>query len=397
MKKILLALLLASLAWLLFWPVPIEPVAWQAPDAPPLAGPYAGNALLADVERLAEGVGIGPEDVAIDDQGNLYVGYEDGRLMRFASDGTNPDLIANTGGRPLGLDFDPEGHLIVADGTAGLLRVTPYGEITVLAREANGIPFGFADDVDVAANGKIYFSDASTKFGPAQKARDDIFEHGGHGRLLEYDPATGNTQVLVDGLQFANGIAVAPDQQSVLVTETGNYSIVRYWLAGERAGEHDTFFANLPGLPDGMSSNGHDTYWVALYAPRSAALDALSNWPLLRKIAFRLPLWMQPQPAPHAFVLGLSLDGEVTHNLQHVGRQSFHPITSVEEADGKLYFGSLMQDALAVMPVPASNSGKGHSTHNSDTAQQPQAASPTTDIDTPASSMAGQQPDGATP
>lgn len=355
MKKLFLFALLGFLAWLLWWPVTIEPVSWQAPTAPALTGPYATNNVLADVERLAVGAGIGPEDVAIDEQGNLYAGYQDGRLVRFSADGSAADLIANTGGRPLGLDFDPQGRLVVADGLAGLLRVAPSGEISVLTTEAAGVRFGFTDDVDVANNGKIYFSDASSKFGPALKARDDIFEHGGHGRLLEYDPHSGATRVLLDGLQFANGVAVAPDQQSVLVTETGNYSIVRYWLEGERAGEHEVFFSNLPGLPDGMSSNGRDTYWVALYAPRSAALDALSSWPTLRKIAFRLPLWMQPQPAPHAFVLGLSLDGTVTHNLQHVGEDSFHPVTSVEQAGDNLYLGSLLQDALAVLPLPGAN------------------------------------------
>ena len=351
--RISAVVLAALLAYLLFWPVPIEPVAWQAPAAPALTGDYAINDRLAGLTRLGEGQGVGPEDVAVDAAGNLFVGYEDGRLVRFDADGNNADLLANTGGRPLGLDFDNDGNLIVADGYKGLLRVAMSGKIDVLTSEADGMPFLFTDDVDVADDGRIYFSDASSKFGPALKARDDILEHGGHGRLLQFNPATGVTTTLLDGLQFANGVAVAPDQQSVLVTQTGSYNIVRYWIAGERAGEHEIFFDNLPGIPDGMSSNGRDTYWVALYAPRNAVLDALSDWPFLRKMAFRLPQWMQPQPAAHAFVLGLSLDGRVTHNLQHVGADSFYPITSVEQANGKLYLGSLTQPAFAVIDAPA--------------------------------------------
>lgn len=351
--RITFAVLAALVAYLLFWPVPIEPVAWQAPTAPTLTGDYAINDRLAGVTRLGVNQGNGPEDVAVDAAGNLFVGYDDGRLVRFDADGNNPDLLANTAGRPLGLDFDNDGNLIVADGYKGLLRVAMSGKIEVLAAEADGTPFLFTDDVDVAADGRIYFSDASSKFGPAMKARDDVLEHGGHGRLLQFDPATGVTTTLLDGLQFANGVAVAPDQQSVLITQTGSYNIVRYWIEGERAGEHEIFFDNLPGIPDGMSSNGRDTYWVALYGPRNALLDAMSNWPLLRKMAFRLPMWLQPEPAPHAFVLGLSLDGSVTNNLQHFGPDSFHPITSVEEANGKLYLGSLTQPAFAVIDAPA--------------------------------------------
>ncbi len=348
MKKLLLTLMLAVLAYLSFWPVAIEPVAWHAPEAPALEGPYAPNAALADVMLLAKGEGEGPEDVAVDERGRFYVGYVDGRIVRFDPNSDHSEQLANTGGRPLGLDFDPEGNLIIADGYKGLLRLHPDGRLDTLATQANGLPFVFTDDVDVADDGIIYFSDASSKFGPAMKARDDVLEHGGHGRLLAYYPDTQQTKVLLDGLQFANGVAVCPDQQCVLVTETGNYDIIRYWLKGERAGEHEVFFANLPGIPDGMSSNGTDTYWVALYAPRNALLDALSDWPQLRKVAMRLPFFLQPQPAPHAFVLGLSLDGEVTHNLQHVGDDSFHPITSVEQSGNSLLLGSLTQPAFAI-------------------------------------------------
>jgi sugar lactone lactonase YvrE len=349
--KILAAATLALLAWLAFWPVPIEPVAWQAPEAPSLEGVYAPNERLAAVRRLAIGVGIGPEDVAVDAVGQLYVGYEDGRLVRFDSDGGNPTLLADTGGRPLGLAFDPDGRLVVCDGYKGLLRVSMDGVIEVLATAADGVPFGFTDDLDIAFDGTIYFTDASWKFGPAMKARDDILEHGGHGRLLRHDPASGVTTVLLDGLQFANGVALAPDGRSVLVAQTGRYDVLRYWLEGEKSGSHEVFIENLPGIPDGISSNGRDTYWLALFTVRNPMLDALSNWPRLRKVAYRLPAFLQPQPVRHAFVLGLSLDGQVSHNLQHAGRDSFSPVTSVEEAHGRLYLGSLTQDAFGVFDL----------------------------------------------
>mgnify|MGYP000277074511 CR=1 FL=1 len=340
------------LAYLLLWPVGVDPVVWEAPVAPAMTGQFAPNGYLKDAEVLGLDDGIGPEDVAIDDEGYLYVGYVDGRIVRFDPDGNNPDLIANTEGRPLGLDFAPSGNLIVADGYKGLLSISAAGAITTLSDSANGLAYGFTDDVDVDSNGIAYFSDASSKFGPAMHARDDIMEHGGHGRLLRYDPATNQAEVLLDGLQFANGIALSQNEDFVLVTETGNYRIVRYWLKGDKAGTHDIFMDNLPGIPDGISANGDGTFWLALFSPRNAMLDSLSDKPLLRKVAFRLPEFLQPQPAHHAFVLGLNEQGQVTHNLQHNAPEAFAPITSVEQVGNTLYLGSLTASAFAAYVLP---------------------------------------------
>ncbi len=354
MKKIIALLIIAALAgYLLFWPVPIEPVAWQAPEAPKLEGRYASNSALANITTLALGEGSGPEDVAIDKEGSLYVGYDDGRIVRFNSEGKEPDLIANTQGRPLGLDFDPEGNLIVADGYKGLLSISPSGAIMPLSTTLDGIDYGFTDDVDADSNGVLYFTDASSKFGPAMKARDDVLEHGGHGRLIRYDPAREHAELLLDGLQFANGVALSKEEDFVLVNETGSYQIVRYWLKGEKAGTHDVFFENLPGIPDGISSNGDGTFWVALFSPRNALLDALSDKPLLRKVAFRLPQFLQPQPAHYSFVLGLNELGDVTHNLQYNGDGAFAPITSVEQHGETLYLGSLTEPRFAAYQLGA--------------------------------------------
>lgn len=349
--RILLVLVVFGLIWLTTSPVPIEPEAWEAPPTPALEGRYAVNDRLAAVRRVGRGVGMGPEDVAVAANGTVYAGYEDGRIVRFVPGQGAPRLFAQTDGRPLGLEFDGEGRLVVCDGYQGLLRIARDGALEVLATEAAGLPFGFTNDLDIAADGTIYFTDASWKFGPAMKARDDLLEHGGHGRLLQYDPATGAVTVLLDGLQFANGVALAPDERSVLVVQTGSYNVLRYWLAGERAGTHEVFIDNLPGIPDGISSNDRDTYWLALFTVRNPALDALAPYPWLRKLVFRLPQFLQPQPAPHAFVLGLSLDGDVTHNLQHDGAHSFAPVTSVTEAGGRLYLGSLTQDAFGVLDL----------------------------------------------
>ena len=338
------------LIYLLFWPVAIDPAAWTPPEAPALTGVYEANTRLASVERLGTGVGVGPEDVAVDDRGRIYSGMEDGRIMRFQPDGSQPEVFADTGGRPLGLHFDAAGNLVVGDTLKGLLSIAPDGSITVLSTEQGGVPFRCTDDVDIATDGNIYFSDASFKFGLGGYTAD-LMEHRPNGRLLAYDPSTKTTRLVLDNLYFANGVAVSPDQSFVLVVETGKYRVQRYWLTGPRQGESEVFIDNLPGFPDGISSNGKDTFWLALASPRKADVDAMLPQPFLRKIIMRLPEAMLPAAENHGFVLGLDMDGRVIHNLQDPSA-GYAQITSVQEHEGMLYLGSLVEDAIGRLPVP---------------------------------------------
>src|SRR5688500_15378823 len=164
-KKFVVAIALllvgAALVYLLFAPVPITPAAWTPPTAPEFTGQSERNTRLSPVEKLSVGDGHKPEDVALDAQGRIYAGLEDGRIMQLQPDGTQPRLFANTQGRPLGMIFDRVGNLIVTDAIKGLLSVSPAGEIKVLATEADGVKFGCLNDLDIGADGTIYFSEAS--------------------------------------------------------------------------------------------------------------------------------------------------------------------------------------------------------------------------------------------
>jgi len=348
---VLVSLAIVLALYLLLWPVRIDPAAWHPPKAPPLTGVYAVNDGLAAVERIEIAGGNGPEDVAVDSLGRIYGGLQNGKIVRVQADGSGEEIFADTQGRPLGLQFDRQGNLIVADGYKGLLSINPAGEITVLSTGVNGVPFGFTDDVDIAKNGVIYFSDASWKFSQ-EGYQMDALEHRPNGRLLAYDPASKKTTVLLDSLYFANGIAVSPDQTFVLVNETWEYRIRRYWLRGEKAGASDIFIANLPGFPDGVSCNGKDTFWVALASPRQKIVDALADKPFLRKVVARLPKFVQPDALHYGFLLGLDVNGNVKFNLQSPSGKPFAVVTSVQQEGDVLFLGSLFEKAIGKLPVP---------------------------------------------
>ncbi|HAF15282.1 MAG TPA: gluconolactonase [Blastocatellia bacterium] len=368
---VLASLLAVVVLYLLLWPVAISPQAWTPPPAPPLTGQYQANSLLAKIERLPLGTGLGPEDVALDVEGRIYAGLDDGRIMRLQPNGTYPEVFSNTHGRPLGLIFDPGGNLIVADAIKGLLSIAPDGSVTVLTTEADGVPFGCTNDLDVAADGTIYFTDASSKF-PLSNFTADILEHGPNGRLLAYDPKTKATRTILSHLCFANGVAVSPDQSFVLVVETGKYRVHRVWLnkgptevvvvqsrtwiGGPKYGRSEIFIDNLPGFPDGISSNGKDKFWLALVTPRDQALDKLLPHPFLRKIVARLPKFLQPAPKRYSFVLGLDANGRVIENLQDGSPQCYAEIANAVERNGALYFGSIGESSVGRYRLPQSSS-----------------------------------------
>lgn len=358
LKKILLlllALIIAIVLYFVAWPVPIEPVAWEAPPNPGYAGPFAPNERLKGIEVFPIADNHGPEDIALDAQGRIYATTHEGRIVRLQADCSSPENWVETGGRPLGIDFDNEGNLIVADAFLGLLSIAPDRTITELATMADGVPIRYADDADVAADGKIYFSDASTKFGAKEwggtyeASLIDLMEHGGHGRLLVYDPATGEAKTLVEGLNFANGVAVSPDQTYVLVNETGSYRVIRYWIAGPKKGQAEPLIEGLPSFPDNISTGLDGRFWVAFVSPRNPLVDNLSGTPFLRKLIQRMPAFLRPKAVAYGHIIAIDGDGNVLEDLQDP--DGSYPInTSVTEAEDYLYIGSLVTPVLGRLP-----------------------------------------------
>jgi sugar lactone lactonase YvrE len=353
--KFLIIGLVSLLIYLLAWPVPVDPVPWTTPPNPGYTGAFAPNERLANLETLPIGSNHGPEDIALDRTGRIYAATREGWIVRLDADGSNPQHWAQTDGRPLGMEFDGQGNLIVADAYRGLLSIRPDARVAVVTDEADGIPIRYADDVDVAADGKIYFSDASTKFGAMEFGGTypasllDLMEHGGHGRLLMYDPATGVTTTLLDGINFANGVAVSHDQSFVLVNETGEYRVLRYWISGPRKGQSEPLIEALPSFPDNISTGLEGRFWVALVSPRDRAFDELSDSPLGRKIVQRLPEFFRPKAVAYGHVIAINAAGEVLENLQDPSGS--YPInTTAVESEEYLYIGSLVAPNIARMP-----------------------------------------------
>ena len=346
-RSLLLGGALIAALWLLGVKAPVDAQAWQPAPNPGLTGVFAPNQALAAITSIP--VGMAPEHVACDAEGTLYTSLDDGAVLRGSRHG-QWEVIGNTGGRPLGLRTDGKDGLWIADSMKGLLHMSATGEIEVLATEINNESLKFVDDLDVDSSGRIWFSDASARFDYTQVALD-FFEGSRTGRLLRYDPTTSHIEVMMDGLFFANGVTLGPNEDYVLVNETGMGRVHRLWLQGDQAGERDIFVDELPGTPDNIRFDGVDTFWIAMPSLR-ASIDALARLPRLRALLSWLPIpLLEAAAQPATFVVGVNLDGEVIHNLQDQ-ENPFHYTTGVTPCGDTLYLGSLQTTAIGALPRP---------------------------------------------
>ncbi|MEU6084357.1 SMP-30/gluconolactonase/LRE family protein [Streptomyces sp. NPDC047108] len=300
----------------------------------------------------------GPEDVQVDASGRVLTGTGDGRILRFTLDEAgrtdHSEVLARTGGRPLGLEVTADDGLLVCDARRGLLRVdTRAGSVEVLADEVDGRPLRFCSNVTEASDGTVYFTVSSRRHG-LEAWLGDILEHTGTGLLVRLRPG-GEPEVLLDGLQFANGVALAPDESFLIVAETGAYRLTRFWLTGPRAGRRDTFLDGLPGFPDNISRSPGGLYWIAIASPREPALDWLHRRSgTVRRAAGAMGAAvtrLRARPRTTVRVLAVDSESRIVHDLV-LRRSPYRMVTSVCAFGDGLVLGSLNERGVAVCGPP---------------------------------------------
>ena len=355
----------ALAAYLALWPVPIEPLAWSPAGQAAYSGVHAPNQRLVALQHIPLNGEVGPEHIAFGPDGKLYTTVASGNVLRMNGDGSGSQVFVNTGGRVLGFDFDAKGNLIAADAFKGLLKIAPDASITLLTdKVAPDDPIVYADAVVVARNGKMYLSDASTRFAPKDWGGTfpasflDILEQSASGRILEFDPASGKTRLVARGLSFANGVALSEDQHWLFVNETGRYRVWKIAVDADRAdlagavpspAVASVLLDNLPGYPDNLMRGRDGRIWLGFTKPRSAVIDALAGKPWLRKLMLRLPRATWPVPKTYGHVIAFTEDGKIVADLQDPSG-SYPETTAITETAERLYVQSLHATTLAWLP-----------------------------------------------
>jgi len=321
-----------------------------ATTPPPLDGAWVpDDTRLDDLDLFPLPGGVGPEDVAVDPAGRVVSGALDGRIWRWPADpapGQPPTLVADTGGRPLGIEVDPrDGSLVVCDAWRGVLRVTENGQVTALCDSGAGRRLVFCNNAAIGRDGTVYFTDSSDRYGVDAWKRD-LLEHRPNGRLLALRPGGREAELVADGLFFPNGVALTPDESAVLLVETAAHRLLRIPLGGGPPG----VLADLPAYPDNMSAVGDGTYWIGLPSPRVAIAERLLPYPRLRRISSLLPDVLLPQPADYSMVALVDGEGSVLRTL-HGPAGRYRMLTGVRQHGDQLWLGSLTESAVGRVPL----------------------------------------------
>ncbi|CAK9159216.1 unnamed protein product [Ilex paraguariensis] len=352
-SSIIIACLLAITLQIIFFS-PISPNLLQLPPASS-ASIFTPNNQLQKVIKLGEGLLKDPEDVCVDNMGVLYTATRDGWIKRLHKNGSWENWRMIGGDTLLGITVSRTGDLIVCDTEKGLLKVGEEGVSVLASAYANGDKIRFADDVIEAVDGSLYFSVASTKFG-LHEWYLDVLEARPHGQLLKYDPSLNQTSILLDNLCFANGVALSPNQDFLVVCETWKHRCLKYWLKGETKGQTEIFIDNLPGAPDNINLAPDGSFWIALLQLSSSGLEFVHTSKVSKHLVATFPKLIEQVNGVRrkAMVINVAPHGKIIRKFDDPTGKVMSMVTSALEFDDHLYLGSLNSGFIGKLPLKKS-------------------------------------------
>jgi sugar lactone lactonase YvrE len=245
--------ILGVILWVI--PSPIDPPRniKLSEKRPSFVGPLEPNTILSKGQHIFEGEVIGPESFAIDRENVVYTGLGDGRVVRLANGAVeNITSLGNGGyghlcgdptrrqkcGRPLAMEFQPNGKLYVVDSFHGLysIDVKSY-EAELVWNMSDDVMGGnrvaFPNSFAVLDNGSILVSDSSERCSRMSFVLSFV-EFRPEGKVVLFNPSIKETHVIMHSLTFPNGLLLSKDGSFVYLAETGRARILR------RRTEHNT-------------------------------------------------------------------------------------------------------------------------------------------------------------
>jgi len=311
----------------------------------------------------------GPECIVEDEKHNLYVGLNDGRIMKIGTgmlgeighgrvdlvlkinfpgaSSTDPNAKS---GRPLGMRIR-DNTLYVMDAIYGFYSIhLPTRKIEFLLKPSDMKPhMKFPNDFDIASDGRtVYITDSSTQFSINELIYAGL-EGKCTGRMIKFDLITRHTLVLVRNLCFPNGIQLSHDEKRIAIAETMQYRIMWYDTLTWRIKQ----MTNLPALPDNIRKNDRGTYWVGACSPHSPVTDFIQSYPKVVQIALGLlphSVIKNFHKATHSMLLEVDKYGVVLRSLHDQYGDTIPALShGTELTDGRVALGSYEADQIILL------------------------------------------------
>jgi gluconolactonase len=224
----------------------------------------------AAIERIATGFRWAEGPVYFRDGGYfVWSDIPNDRMLRWTADDGHVSVFRSPSHHANGNTRDREGRLVTCEhGARRVTRTELDGSITVLLDRFDGKPLNAPNDVVVASDGAVWFTDPGYGILTDYEGAQSDFELPV--RVYRIDPATGAATVVADDFVRPNGLAFSPDEKTLYIVDSG---ITHGGPAHIRAFEVDgatlvngSVFADdfAPGLTDGIRVDTEGNVWASM-------------------------------------------------------------------------------------------------------------------------------------
>ncbi|TGK28781.1 SMP-30/gluconolactonase/LRE family protein [Leptospira gomenensis] len=305
------------------------------------------NNHLLEAEWIHKEVLDRPYGIAIDSGGSIYTGTADRRIVRIRTN-EKTETFALLGGRPLGLDFDQAGNLFVCVEEVGIVRIDKNGNVrTVISELPDGTPLRFPHGIDVARDGRIFFTVSSLEHSWDNSFLEELSAKP-EGMILIAEPDFSKLEILNQELYYPAGIALSRDGRFLLVSEPFRHRISSVPLTGKKRGIEKFFLTNIPGIPT-LISGKSAAFWIGIPYYRNEILDRIQEYPEIKNLLSGLPAFFFVQKNPRGLVVSMNDFGDVMANYQDFTGSSISGITAVLEHAGNIFLVSSTSGKIAKM------------------------------------------------
>jgi gluconolactonase len=252
------------------------------------------------IQRIVQGYKGLDDPIGLKD-GTLVFSEPEARRLHRLNPATNEvSVLVAESNESHGVTQDAQDRLISAqawDGSTRIGVIYPPAKQVVLADNYNGMAFSRPNDLIVAKNGGIYFTDPGLT---AQQAAELVKRYGGKPLGTRLPPAVyylppGKTPIKIeDTLIRPNGVQLNRDETKLYVNDSNGEHVIVWDIRPDGLVANRRFFATLKGrstrdnglggvksFADGMTVDNDDRLYVAtgggveVFSPQGAALGTI--------------------------------------------------------------------------------------------------------------------------